>query len=97
MDHPQPLGSQVTRFPPCLPTDCTSSGWGQGLGPISLGLRSECAASRSQIVLHSLGQRCLSASRAQTVAQLKDTEPQASGLGDRQWLYQTCTEFGFCE
>ncbi|XP_063115757.1 thymus-specific serine protease [Cavia porcellus] len=48
-----------------------------------------------QIVLHSLGQRCLSASRAQTVAQLKDTEPQASGLGDRQWLYQTCTEFGF--
>ncbi|XP_064138175.1 thymus-specific serine protease [Loxodonta africana] len=49
----------------------------------------------AQIVMHSLGQRCLSTSRAETVAQLKDTEPQGSGVGDRQWLYQTCTEFGF--
>lgn len=48
-----------------------------------------------QIVLHSLGQKCLSFSRAETVAQLKSTEPQLSGVGDRQWLYQTCTEFGF--
>ncbi|XP_012494011.1 PREDICTED: thymus-specific serine protease [Propithecus coquereli] len=48
-----------------------------------------------QIVLHSLGQKCLSFSRAETVAQLKATEPQVSGVGDRQWLYQTCTEFGF--
>ncbi|XP_006872939.1 PREDICTED: thymus-specific serine protease [Chrysochloris asiatica] len=48
-----------------------------------------------QIVMHSLGQRCLSTSRAETVAQLRDTEPQVSNFGDRQWLYQTCTEFGF--
>uniref|UniRef100_A0A5F9CHX5 Serine protease 16 n=1 Tax=Oryctolagus cuniculus TaxID=9986 RepID=A0A5F9CHX5_RABIT len=48
-----------------------------------------------QIVKHSLGQRCLSFSRAATVAQLRATEPQVSGVGDRQWLYQTCTEFGF--
>ncbi|XP_057643027.1 thymus-specific serine protease [Chionomys nivalis] len=48
-----------------------------------------------QIVLRSLGQRCLSFSRAETVAQLRTTEPQVSGVGDRQWLYQTCTEFGF--
>ncbi|XP_054209993.1 thymus-specific serine protease isoform X1 [Homo sapiens] len=48
-----------------------------------------------QIVLHSLGQKCLSFSRAETVAQLRSTEPQLSGVGDRQWLYQTCTEFGF--
>uniref|UniRef100_A0A8C2UQL9 Serine protease 16 n=1 Tax=Chinchilla lanigera TaxID=34839 RepID=A0A8C2UQL9_CHILA len=49
----------------------------------------------AQVVMHSLGQRCLSSSRAQTVTQLKATEPQESGVGDRQWLYQTCTEFGF--
>ncbi|KAM6176978.1 thymus-specific serine protease [Erethizon dorsatum] len=49
----------------------------------------------AQIVMHSLGQRCLSSSRAQTVAQLKATEPRVSSVGDRQWLYQTCTEFGF--
>ncbi|PNJ21142.1 PRSS16 isoform 11 [Pongo abelii] len=49
----------------------------------------------NDIVLHSLGQKCLSFSRAETVAQLRSTEPQLSGVGDRQWLYQTCTEFGF--
>ncbi|XP_047589885.1 thymus-specific serine protease [Lutra lutra] len=48
-----------------------------------------------QVVMHSLGQRCLSFSRAETVARLKVTDPQVSGGGDRQWLYQTCTEFGF--
>ncbi|KAF6075581.1 serine protease 16 [Phyllostomus discolor] len=48
-----------------------------------------------QVVLHSLGQRCLSVSRAETLAQLRVTEPQVSRVGDRQWLYQTCTEFGF--
>ncbi|EDL84577.1 protease, serine, 16 (thymus), isoform CRA_b [Rattus norvegicus] len=48
-----------------------------------------------QRVLRSMGQKCLSSSRAETVAQLRNTEPQVSGVGDRQWLYQTCTEFGF--
>ncbi|KAB0402633.1 hypothetical protein E2I00_000603, partial [Balaenoptera physalus] len=48
-----------------------------------------------QVVTHSLGQKCLSFSRAETVAQLKVTEPQVAGVGDRQWLYQTCTEFGY--
>ncbi|XP_023390047.1 thymus-specific serine protease [Pteropus vampyrus] len=48
-----------------------------------------------RVVLHSLGQKCLSFSRAETVAQLRVTEPQVSSVGDRQWLYQTCTEFGF--
>ncbi|XP_076999677.1 thymus-specific serine protease isoform X2 [Tamandua tetradactyla] len=48
-----------------------------------------------QIVMRSLGQRCLSFSRAETVAQLRNTEPPVSGVGDRQWFYQTCTEFGF--
>ncbi|XP_066209631.1 thymus-specific serine protease [Saccopteryx leptura] len=49
----------------------------------------------AQVVMHSLGQKCLSFSRAETLAQLRVTEPQVSGVGDRQWLYQTCTEFGF--
>ncbi|XP_019062847.1 thymus-specific serine protease [Fukomys damarensis] len=49
----------------------------------------------AQIVRHSLGQRCLSFSRAQTMRQLRATVPPESGVGDRQWLYQTCTEFGF--
>ncbi|XP_052012585.1 thymus-specific serine protease [Apodemus sylvaticus] len=48
-----------------------------------------------QIVLRSMGQKCLSYSRAETVAQLGNTEPRVFGVGDRQWLYQTCTEFGF--
>uniref|UniRef100_A0A673UBQ6 Serine protease 16 n=1 Tax=Suricata suricatta TaxID=37032 RepID=A0A673UBQ6_SURSU len=45
--------------------------------------------------MHSLGQRCLSFSRAETVAQLKVTESRASSVGDRQWLYQTSMEFRF--
>ncbi|EHB12212.1 Thymus-specific serine protease [Heterocephalus glaber] len=49
----------------------------------------------SQVVRHSLGQRCLSFSRARTVNQLRASAPPESGVGDRQWLYQTCTEFGF--
>ncbi|XP_071067174.1 thymus-specific serine protease [Dasypus novemcinctus] len=49
----------------------------------------------AQIVMRSLGQRCLSVSRAEMVAQLRDTAAPVSGVGDRQWLYQTCTEFGF--
>ncbi|KAJ1068740.1 PREDICTED: thymus-specific serine protease [Capra hircus] len=48
-----------------------------------------------QVVTHGLGQRCLSISRAETVAQLRVTELQVSSVGDRQWLYQTCTEFGY--
>ncbi|XP_021116435.1 thymus-specific serine protease isoform X2 [Heterocephalus glaber] len=49
----------------------------------------------AQVVRHSLGQRCLSFSRARTVNQLRASAPPESGVGDRQWLYQTCTEFGF--
>ncbi|XP_030743032.1 thymus-specific serine protease [Echinops telfairi] len=53
------------------------------------------AWARLKIVLHSLEQKCLSTSRAETVAQLRNRDPQVSSMGDRQWLYQTCTEFGF--
>ncbi|XP_054209995.1 thymus-specific serine protease isoform X3 [Homo sapiens] len=62
---------------------------------VSRSLMSTAIGGSLEIVLHSLGQKCLSFSRAETVAQLRSTEPQLSGVGDRQWLYQTCTEFGF--
>ncbi|XP_075399608.1 thymus-specific serine protease-like [Tenrec ecaudatus] len=66
---------------------------GPGEGNPHLGVA--VSMSVSQIVLHSLEQKCLSTSRAETVAQLRDTDPQVSSMGDRQWLYPTCTEFGF--
>uniref|UniRef100_A0A4X2JWJ4 Serine protease 16 n=2 Tax=Vombatus ursinus TaxID=29139 RepID=A0A4X2JWJ4_VOMUR len=48
-----------------------------------------------QLVLKALGLPCLPSSKAAAVAELKDTSPQAVGLGSRQWFYQTCTEFGY--
>ncbi|KAG3288523.1 protease, serine 16 [Ictidomys tridecemlineatus] len=62
---------------------------------VSRSLANAAIGGSLQIVMHSLGQRCVSLSRAETVTQLRASEPQGSGLGDRQWLYQTCTEFGF--
>uniref|UniRef100_A0A2K6GTJ1 Serine protease 16 n=1 Tax=Propithecus coquereli TaxID=379532 RepID=A0A2K6GTJ1_PROCO len=97
------LGEHIQRI-----QESSSLGPGLGLGPGAVALPKvgwleqpldpfNVSDRRSflQIVLHSLGQKCLSFSRAETVAQLKATEPQVSGVGDRQWLYQTCTEFGF--
>ncbi|XP_036091094.1 thymus-specific serine protease isoform X3 [Rousettus aegyptiacus] len=62
---------------------------------VSRSLTSTAIGGSPEVVLHGLGQKCLSFSRAETVAQLRVTEPQVSSVGDRQWLYQTCTEFGF--
>uniref|UniRef100_A0A4W2FMX4 Serine protease 16 n=1 Tax=Bos indicus x Bos taurus TaxID=30522 RepID=A0A4W2FMX4_BOBOX len=95
------LGQHILRFQ-------ESSALGLGLGPDSVTLPKEgwleqpldpfnASDRRSflQVVTHSLGQRCLSIPRAETVAQLRVTELQVSSVGDRQWLYQTCTEFGY--
>lgn len=38
---------------------------------------------------------CLDVSYADTIAQLRDTTAAAAGVGYRQWVYQTCTEFGY--
>uniref|UniRef100_A0A8C9DZ52 Serine protease 16 n=1 Tax=Phocoena sinus TaxID=42100 RepID=A0A8C9DZ52_PHOSS len=95
------LGEHIQRFQ-------ESSGLGLSLDPGSVALPKQgwleqpldpfnASDRRSflQVVTHSLGQKCLSFSRAETVAQLKVTETQVAGVGDRQWLYQTCTEFGY--
>ncbi|KAG5837339.1 hypothetical protein ANANG_G00238230 [Anguilla anguilla] len=41
------------------------------------------------------GESCLQTSFAQSVQELNDTTVKPSGVGERQWLYQTCTEFGY--
>ncbi|XP_072471635.1 thymus-specific serine protease [Notamacropus eugenii] len=61
----------------------------QSRGPLS-GLQDAI-----QLVLQTLGLPCLPSSKAAAVAEMKDTSPQAEGLGSRQWFYQTCTEFGY--
>lgn len=38
---------------------------------------------------------CLQTSFAQSVRELNETTVKPSGVGERQWLYQTCTEFGY--
>ncbi|XP_044527056.1 thymus-specific serine protease [Gracilinanus agilis] len=61
----------------------------QSRGPLS-GLRDAI-----QLVLQTLGLPCLPSSKAAALAELRDTSPQATSLGYRQWFYQTCTEFGY--
>lgn len=38
---------------------------------------------------------CMQVSYADTVAQAKSIATTPTGVGGRQWLYQTCTEFGY--
>ncbi|XP_061073731.1 thymus-specific serine protease [Conger conger] len=39
---------------------------------------------------------CLQASHAKNIMELNNTSPlTGKGVGERQWFYQTCTEFGF--
>lgn len=40
-------------------------------------------------------QSCLDVSYADAIAQLRDTSAASAGVGIRQWVYQTCTEFGY--
>lgn len=48
-------------------------------------------------MLRHTGQNCTMASRAGAVAELRGVGLQLVGPGERQWLFQTCTEFGYCE
>ncbi|XP_018598434.1 thymus-specific serine protease [Scleropages formosus] len=40
-------------------------------------------------------QSCLQTSYKRVVEELKNTSIQTTGVGERQWYYQTCAEFGF--
>lgn len=40
---------------------------------------------------------CLQTSYAENILELNNTDVDPSGFGERQWLFQTCSEFGFCE
>ncbi|XP_056140094.1 thymus-specific serine protease [Lampris incognitus] len=48
-----------------------------------------------QIIRSTLEQPCLDTSHVQSLKDLMDTSPKSARKGARQWLYQTCTEFGF--
>ncbi|KAM3875286.1 thymus-specific serine protease [Diretmus argenteus] len=48
-----------------------------------------------QLYLSPDNEPCLDVSHEHTVKELMDTSFQAARKGWRQWLYQTCTEFGF--
>ncbi|KAL4647410.1 thymus-specific serine protease [Arapaima gigas] len=40
-------------------------------------------------------EQCLQASHKQIVLELQNTTIHTAGVGERQWYYQTCSEFGF--
>lgn len=49
-----------------------------------------------QIYRSSSGEPCLDISHEKTVTALMDTTVHSGRRTERQWTYQTCTEFGFC-
>jgi len=49
----------------------------------------------SNLFLGLYGQKCLDCSYADAVAQLNDLTQYTTGVGVRQWTYQTCVEFGY--
>lgn len=40
---------------------------------------------------------CVDNSRQRALAELRSANLTLSGVGERQWYFQTCTEFGYCE
>merc|ERR1719228_1966874 len=52
-------------------------------------------ATVNDIMLGSEEDACLDNTYASFLAQLSDTEWSAGGVGWRQWIWQTCTEFGW--
>ncbi|KAM9326334.1 thymus-specific serine protease [Gastrophryne carolinensis] len=42
-----------------------------------------------------IGLKCVENSHEKTLSDLKKTELNPVGVGERQWYYQTCTEFGY--
>lgn len=50
----------------------------------------------NELILKTYQEKCLDYSYKEMISELKQTSWSSSaGIGGRQWLYQTCTEFGF--
>ncbi|MBN3310475.1 TSSP protease, partial [Amia calva] len=52
-------------------------------------------AQLAQAYLQQVGEPCLWSSFQQRLSELQDIRLQPGGVGERQWSYQTCTEFGY--
>ncbi|KAH1180857.1 hypothetical protein KIL84_001791 [Mauremys mutica] len=47
--------------------------------------------------LESMALPCVENSHQRTLAELRSANLTLSGVGERQWYFQTCTEFGYCK
>ncbi|XP_070806093.1 thymus-specific serine protease [Pituophis catenifer annectens] len=47
------------------------------------------------VILHHMGMPCLQNSREEILEELRNTSIEMSYLNERQWYFQTCTEFGY--
>lgn len=62
---------------------------------ISAGSAYEGLISVNAIYMESMGLKCVENSHEKTLSDLRKTELDPVGVGERQWYYQTCTEFGY--
>ncbi|KAM4696385.1 thymus-specific serine protease [Rhinophrynus dorsalis] len=49
----------------------------------------------NQMYMESMGLACVDNSHEKALADLRSTKLALVGVGERQWYYQTCTEFGY--
>lgn len=50
----------------------------------------------NSLIMQTYGEKCLDSSYQKMISELKETSwTSSAGIGGRQWIYQTCTEFGF--
>ena len=56
----------------------------------------EKLAKVNQFLLEAYDQKCLDYSYEKMIQEMSETSwDSAAGVGGRQWIYQTCTEFGW--
>ncbi|KAJ8256270.1 hypothetical protein COCON_G00184220 [Conger conger] len=61
----------------------------------SLGQPYDRYAAVARLMLQTFSQKCLDASYANYLRDMRNTSWSSPASGGRQWVYQTCTEFGF--
>ncbi|XP_063793920.1 thymus-specific serine protease [Pseudophryne corroboree] len=49
----------------------------------------------NMMYMNFIGLKCVENSHEKTLSDLRNTELSPVGVGERQWYYQTCTEFGY--